>query len=84
MADINEFQENNMEETLKPIRPKQDHNFDEKKIEEFRPCEFYGDCNPCDVKVKTNRFQIFGHTSVEMKNIEGMQANSKLKETVSK
>jgi len=33
----------------------------------FRPCDVYGDCNPCDVKVKTNRFQQFGHTSVEIK-----------------
>lgn len=32
----------------------------------FRPCEVFGHCNPCDVKVKTNRFQIFGHTSVEI------------------
>ena len=33
------------------------------------PCSFYGHCNPCDVKVKTNRFQIFGHTSVTIQNI---------------
>lgn len=32
----------------------------------FLPCEMYGHCNPCDVKVKTNRFQVFGHTSVEI------------------
>jgi len=32
----------------------------------FRPCKVYGDCNPCDIKVKTNRFQEFGHTSVEI------------------
>lgn len=32
----------------------------------FRPCDVFGHCNPCDVKVKTNRFQIFGHTSVEI------------------
>lgn len=31
-----------------------------------RPCETFGHCNPCDVKIKTNRFQIFGHTSVEI------------------
>jgi hypothetical protein len=36
----------------------------------FRICDKLGSCNPCDVKVKTNRFQIFGHTSVEIKNIE--------------
>lgn len=46
-----------------------DENFTIDAIEKFRPCHFYGECNPCDVKVKTNRFQIFGHTSVEMKNI---------------
>lgn len=33
----------------------------------FRPCEEFGHCNPCDVKLKTNRFQIFGHTSVEIR-----------------
>ena len=33
----------------------------------FRPCEVYGDCNPCDLKVKTNRFQEFGHISVEIR-----------------
>jgi len=33
----------------------------------FRPCDCYGSCNPCDVKLKTNRFQEFGHTSVEIK-----------------
>jgi len=32
----------------------------------FRHCESFGYCNPCDVKVKTNRFQIDGHTSVEI------------------
>lgn len=33
----------------------------------FRPCHCYGTCNPCDVKVKTNRFQQYGHTSVEIR-----------------
>lgn len=33
----------------------------------FRPCDYFGFCNPCDVKVKTNRFQKFGHTSVDIK-----------------
>lgn len=32
----------------------------------FRACGSYGECNPCDVKLKTNRFQKFGHTSVEI------------------
>jgi hypothetical protein len=32
----------------------------------FRSCDSFGACNPCDVKVKTNRFQAYGHTSVEI------------------
>ena len=32
-----------------------------------RECRFFGRCNPCDVKIKTNRFQEYGHTSVEIK-----------------
>ena len=35
----------------------------------FRDCSFYGSCNPCDVKIKNNRHQIFGHTSVEIIDI---------------
>lgn len=31
-----------------------------------RLCDCFGHCNPCDVKVKTNRFQIDGHTSVKI------------------
>ncbi len=46
-----------------------DEDFTIGAIERYRPCYLYGNCNPCDVKVKTNRFQIFGHTSVEMRNI---------------
>jgi len=33
----------------------------------FRVCRYYGRCNPCDIKVKTDRFQQFGHTSVEIR-----------------
>lgn len=47
--------------------------FSEESIDRFRHCEWHGDCNPCDVKVKTNRFQIFGHTSVEIRNIGGSE-----------
>jgi hypothetical protein len=37
------------------------------QIEEiYRPCKHYGRCNPCDIKVTTNRFQQFGHTSVDI------------------
>jgi MoaA/NifB/PqqE/SkfB family radical SAM enzyme len=34
----------------------------------FRICDNYGSCNPCDVKHKTNRFQEYGHTSVEIRS----------------
>ncbi len=34
--------------------------------DKFRPCDWYGHCNPCDIKVKTNRLQQDGHTSVEI------------------
>lgn len=34
--------------------------------DKFRDCERFGHCNPCDIKVKTNRFQKYGHTSVEI------------------
>jgi len=47
-----------------------DENFTADAIDIFRECNYYGDCNPCDVKIKTNRFQIFGHTSVEIRNIK--------------
>lgn len=52
-----------------PIAHILDPELSEDTIDTFRECNYYGDCNPCDVKVKTNRFQIFGHTSVEIKNI---------------
>jgi len=35
----------------------------------FRPCGKYGQCHPCDVKVKTNYKQEIGHTSVEIEDI---------------
>jgi len=34
--------------------------FDASRLDLFRPCANFGSCNPCDVKVKTNRFQEFG------------------------
>ncbi len=33
----------------------------------FRDCLNFGHCNPCDIKIKTDRFQRCGHTSVEVK-----------------
>ena len=49
-----------------PIAHILDHSFSMKALDEFRHCDFYGECNPCDVKVTTNRFQEYGHTSVEI------------------
>lgn len=52
-----------------PIAHILDEDFDEASLQQFRPCDHFGTCNPCDVKIKTNRFQVFGHTSVEIENI---------------
>lgn len=35
--------------------------------DEFKICDYFGKCNPCDIKLKNNRLQQFGHTSVEIK-----------------
>lgn len=35
----------------------------------YRKCTKYGECHPCDVKVKTNYKQKLGHTSVEIKDL---------------
>jgi len=48
-----------------PIGHILDEDFEIKDV--FRSCNYYGCCNPCDVKLKTNRFQIFGHCSVEIR-----------------
>lgn len=37
--------------------------------DDFLPCNSLGSCNPCDVKIKNNRFQQFGHVAVRMRNI---------------
>ena len=50
-----------------PIDNLLDPNFEIGDI--FRECAQFGDCNPCDIKIKTNRFQVYGHTSVEIKDI---------------
>lgn len=40
------------------------------------PCAVYGKCNSCDIKVKTNRHQVSGHSSVAIKNVtEPFSAN---------
>jgi len=51
-----------------PVGNLLDENF---QIEDrFRQCDKYGNCHPCDVKLKTNHKQQLGHTSVEIKDIE--------------
>jgi hypothetical protein len=37
---------------------------------EFLECNDFGGCNPCDVKLKTDRFQQNGHTSVEIRLLQ--------------
>ncbi len=53
-----------------PVAHILDPDYSEKAIDCFRTCAYFGECNPCDVKVKTNRHQVFGHTSVEIENIQ--------------
>lgn len=36
----------------------------------FRECSRFGECNPCDMKIKTDRFQVYGYTAVEVKDIQ--------------
>lgn len=48
-------------------------NFSTDLIDKYRDCFVYGDCNPCDVKVKTNRFQQEGHTSVDIIDISSLR-----------
>ena len=44
------------------------HILDERvELGKWLPCMHYGQCNACDVKVKTNRFQEYGHSSVEVR-----------------
>lgn len=33
----------------------------------YHKCDNYGTCSECDVKIKTNRYQIFGYTSADIK-----------------
>lgn len=45
---------------------------------EFRVCHVYGDCSGCDVKVKNNRFQSFGHTSVDIEAVDDPNAMAQI------
>jgi len=38
--------------------------------EDFMKCDKMGVCNPCDLKMKFDRFQVSGHCSVEIKEIK--------------
>lgn len=40
-----------------------------KELGQWLPCAVYGKCNSCDIKVKYNRFQEHGHSSVEVRSI---------------
>ncbi len=51
-----------------PVGNLLDPDFEARDI--FRECDSFGDCNPCDIKVKTDRFQVYGHSSVEIKEIK--------------
>ncbi|MDA8140275.1 MAG: radical SAM protein [Desulfobacteraceae bacterium] len=62
-----------------PIAHILDADFNEESIDVFRSCQNFGDCNPCDVKVKTNRHQIFGHTSVEIRDIRNTKDDGTIK-----
>ena len=39
--------------------------------DKYYDCDNYGTCSECDVKIKTNRYQIYGYTSVDIKFPEG-------------
>lgn len=36
---------------------------------EHLACNRFGDCNPCDVKIKNDRFQQFGHVAARIRNV---------------
>ena len=59
------------------------HLLDEQppKLGQWRECAVYGRCNSCDIKIKTNRFQEYGHSSVEIKNVGSPYADNAIIET---
>jgi hypothetical protein len=48
----------------------------------WRSCAVMGRCNSCDIKIKNNRFQEFGHSSVEIKNVGEPYADNDVIESV--
>lgn len=43
--------------------------FTAEKLGQWKACAVYGRCSSCDTKLKTNRFQQYGHSSVEIRNL---------------
>ena len=52
-----------------PIGNLLDPDFSEKQLGQWASCAVYGQCNSCDIKVKYDRFQIHGHSSVKIRDI---------------
>lgn len=47
--------------------------------DKFRECSSFGECNPCDVKIKTNRFQEYGYCSADIRNIGRIKSVEKVR-----
>lgn len=45
-------------------------------IGQWIPCAVYGKCNSCDIKLKHNRYQELGHSSVEIRSITEVYAQN--------
>lgn len=59
-----------------PIGHLLDDNFDGDSLGRWVHCPVYGKCNSCDIKVKNDRFQQWGHSSVDIKDVsEPIAAN---------
>jgi hypothetical protein len=59
-------------------------NMDNSLLNKWVPCAVYGKCNSCDVKVKNDRFQQGGWSSVQIKNISSVykENNDYVKEVI--
>lgn len=53
---------------LRPLGHIRDHAL--RLSDDYLSCNRFGSCNPCDVKIKNNRFQRFGHVSARIRNIQ--------------
>jgi len=54
-----------------PIGSILDPTFGGTQLGQWAPCAVQGTCSSCDIKIKTNRFQKYGHSSVEIKDVTG-------------